>query len=394
MASGGNAFAPILMNLTVHRFEWFQTAAFIFGCIFLLSVVGCTERRDPLVTFLEDSWDSYKSIYIKPEGCVFDEHRGEVTSEGQSYALLRSAWMKDPETFERVYLWTEANLKRGDGLYAWQWNPATASVQDWNTATDADQDIAFALLIAGRIFQKPEYTRRARQMVRAVRTATGISVGEVWFPSAGNWAVAERIVNLSYFTPYAYPYFQAIDPDGRWPEAIETGYALINQALALPEVRLIPDFLVVDSEGTVLPLPVSSPLSRDFSFDAMRIPWRVALHCRLHGRTRACTDPPLVDTLADLLTRDGKIFTRYRTDGTPIQSGESLSFYGSLLPALHERYPHLATSLLDHQLSPRSLESVTRLTDRYYDLNWIWFGIALTTGWITDHTPPPQTIPL
>jgi hypothetical protein len=38
--------------------------------------------------FLEQSWDAYKALYIKPEGWVSGEYRGEVTLEEPSYALL------------------------------------------------------------------------------------------------------------------------------------------------------------------------------------------------------------------------------------------------------------------------------------------------------------------
>ena len=173
--------------------------------------------------FLDLAWHAYKDLYIDPAGYVLDRDRngGEVTSEGQAYALMRAAWMGDHETFTSVLEWTDRTLRRPDGLYSWHWTPRdNGTLLDRNTATDADQDIAFALVLAFHHFEDRTYLERARALLVAIRSQTGIELPNGWFPSAGNWAVPERIVNLSYFTPYAYPYFDRIDPEGdgwrRW----------------------------------------------------------------------------------------------------------------------------------------------------------------------------------
>ena len=59
--------------------------------------------------------------------------------------------MDDRSSFDTVWRWTVANLQvRGDGLFASLWGGG--GVQDHNTATDADLDIALALLFAARRF--------------------------------------------------------------------------------------------------------------------------------------------------------------------------------------------------------------------------------------------------
>src|SRR5206468_11130592 len=125
---------------------------------------------------------------------------GRVTSEAQSYALLQAAWLRDADTFERVRTWTDDNLKRPDGLYAWLWDPRDGGrVIDVNTATDGDTDIAFALVIAADAFNRPDYRAEAQEIVKAIRAHASLRLKTGWFPSAGNWAAAERIANLSYF---------------------------------------------------------------------------------------------------------------------------------------------------------------------------------------------------
>ena len=53
-----------------------------------------------------------------------------------------------------------------------------------------------------------------------------------WFPTAGNWANNERLVNLSYFLPYAYPEFDKLDPEGQWLAAVNAVLVLAWLVLA------------------------------------------------------------------------------------------------------------------------------------------------------------------
>jgi endo-1,4-beta-D-glucanase Y len=344
---------------------------------------------------LQELWSNYKTVYIQPPGYVLDRSRndGEVTSEGQAYALLRAVWMGDKETFDRVLRWTDKELRRGDGLYSWRWSPlANGRVLDPNTATDADQLIAFALLLGAERFERPEHRERALEIVTAIRSREALTLDEGWFPAAGNWAVEERIVNLSYFLPFAYPYFARLDPRGDWMGVLERGYQILRRTLESSNVLLVPDFMVLEEDGSVAPLPDSSSLSQDFSFDAIRILWNVAFDCRLFHRPSACADRAQTRSLVELLGRDGTLASRYSTAGERLTDEECLCFYASALPAFEMQAPQVAESLRANQLSPQYLREVMKLRDRYYDLNWIWFGLALADGLILERTPPPEEL--
>jgi endo-1,4-beta-D-glucanase Y len=328
---------------------------------------------------LERLWQHYKKRYLDDAGFVLDRQQQRITSEGQSYALLRAAWMRDRATFDRVLAWTEAHLKRPDGLYSWLFSPTAQHLLDANTATDADQDIAYALVIAAQAFKAPRYLERAREIVKAVRTVASITWSEHgqhrWFPTAGNWATTERLVNLSYFLPYAYPEFAKLDPEGQWLAVVNAGYDLLARLFATEGVMLPPDFMIVDEEGQVRLLPDSHPLSSHFSFDAMRIYWRIAMDYVTTRNVRAAADPAHTDTIRRLIVRDGAIFQRYAVTGQLLEAEESLSFYGGILPSLTLYHPALACALRQSKLSREQLLTVSQAEDRYYDLNWTWFGL-------------------
>ena len=323
-SAGSSAVAPWRAGQhpggTVTRLALFSSA----GLVTLTLACGQMTPPDPSRDFRQHSWDAYKRIYIRAEGNVVDPDRngGGTTSEGQGYAMLRAVWMRDEEAFNRTFRWTEQHLKRPDGLYSWLWTPADGGkILDANTAADADQEIAFALVLGSQVFQDPQMLVSARQILLAIRQNERVEVGPRWFPAAGNWAVSQRIVNLSYFVPYAYPYFARIDPEGRWETVTESGYDLIAKSLGMGAARLIPDFMSITRDGNPDALPQGTELSSDFSSDAMRIYWRVAVDCRLHSRTRACADPLGAGQLTAMLARDGVLFTRYGIDGVRSRAG-------------------------------------------------------------------------
>lgn len=187
--------------------------------------------------------------------------------------------------------------------------------------------------------------------------------------------------------PYAYPYFDKIDPESQWLNAIDTGYDVAIETLSQPGVHLIPDFMKLDIAGAPSMLGESVPLSRKFSFDAVRIFWRVSMDCRLTRRLRACADPVRASTLVDLIRRSGKLFTEYEIDGSPASRAESLMFYAAVLPSLEDYSPASAVALRNGLLGTNNLLPILRKNDRYYDLNWIWFGLALADGLIPERTP-------
>jgi endo-1,4-beta-D-glucanase Y len=369
----------------------------IGAALLMLAANGCGAPSPsvPARDFLQMAWDTYKRTYIMADGNVIDPARGhgDTTSDGQGYAMLRAAWMRDAATFSRTFQWTEQHLKRPDGLYSWLWTPAGGGkVVDANTAADADQEIAFALVIGSQVFNDRRMLDRARQLLAAIREHERIDVEDGWFPAAGNWAVADRVVNLSYFVPYAYPYFARIDPGGRWDAATDTGYDLILKALQIPSAHLIPDFMTITAKGEAALVPRRTGLSGDFSSDAMRIYWRVAVDCRLHERARACADPLGAGQLTAMLARDGALFTRYSVDGSPLERVQSSSFYGAALPFLLLHAPAAGHAVRASYLSQAALQTVLIDPKQYFDANWVWFGLFAADGLIETATPAVDTI--
>lgn len=357
----------------------------------LLGVVAPEHARaEPRVPpSLDDLWASYRDRYITADGAVIDpSRRNDVTSEAQSYALLQAVWMRDRATFERVWSWTHSHLRRPDGLYSWHWSPATGAIVDANNATDGDIDLAFALAMASIVFERPAYADTASEIIRAIRTTASLRSQAGWLPSAGNWASDERVINLSYFYPYVAPWFDRLDPDAGWNGTRELGYVLVEAALGASPDALPADFNVLTPAGTLAPLPEGHGLSRAFSYDAMRIAWRLELACSLSRDPRACGVSESLGRrlVADYLRR-GRIVSQYSTAGVAGTTEQSTSFYAALLPVVSRIAPEVAREWRTTHLGPDALETLMRAGDRYYDANWVWFGLAAADGVIAERTP-------
>jgi endo-1,4-beta-D-glucanase Y len=339
-------------------------------------------------------WSGYRERHIRPAGEVVDPWRqGRVTSEAQSYALLRAVWMRDRSTFERVHAWTDQHLRRPDGLYSWLWDPAEARVIDANSATDADIDIAYALAMASIAFDRPAYATQARDIVRSIRTHAAVATDAGWFPAAGNWAGAERVINLSYFYPYAAPWFERLDPGQGWAQMSAIGYGLLEQALAAAPTSLPADFNLLQQDGTLRSLPEKHALSASFSYDAIRISWRLDVACRMTRDAAACrASEALTRRLLVLLRRDGRFVTQYNAVGVAGTGEESLSFYAAFLPAFTRVAPDVAREWRSTRFADDAIDALIAADNRYYDANWTWFGLAAADGLLEARTPPLQRL--
>lgn len=125
------------------------------------------EAAQPDAALLRRTWRGYRRHFMQRDGRVIDWKGGGVsTSEGQAYALVRAVWADDRKTFDRALRWTLDNLQHGDptALPAWQWGQRTDGswgVLDTQPASDADQWMAWALLIASERWEQPALRHQA-----------------------------------------------------------------------------------------------------------------------------------------------------------------------------------------------------------------------------------------
>src|SRR5262245_59369430 len=243
---------------------------------------------------LTESWRTYVSVFIQKDGRVIDHKGGGFsTSEGQAYAMLRAVWMRDRSIFDKTYRWALDNLNSGvrtDHLWAWKWGKSPQGhwrVLDKAFASDADQDVALALILAANAWNEPKYLLEARAVLKDLWDFGTRTVAGRRYLLAGDSLCQgqECKLNPSYSAPYAYRIFSLYDKSRNWTELVDSSYSLLDAATGLTKTHLPADWLVLHTRtGSVR---LGSDKDSVFSYDAFRVFWRVALDARLFGEPRA-----------------------------------------------------------------------------------------------------------
>jgi len=337
---------------------------------------------------LQQSWKAYVARFIKPDGRVVDPKGGGVsTSEGQAYAMLRAVWVRDRAVFDRTYAWGRANLNDGvrkDRLWAWKWGKASDGrwrVVDTAFASDADQDVALALILAFRTWKDDRYRQDALAIVADLWRLATVEAQGRRFLLAGDKLCAGRTckLNPSYCAPYAYRIFADYDRERDWRSLVDSSYGLLETSANLTGTRLPPDWIMLETTTGRLALPAGKDSA--FSYDAIRVYWRVAMDRELFGEPRA--DEYLKRTLPWLIARWERVGTfpaMIPSSGDDPADYESPEMLAALLPAFQRIRPDIAAAIerrLQSLYSRGVWADHAGAQDSYYLQNWAWFGTAL-----------------
>ena len=273
-------------------------------------------------TALDALWRVYTDTYLETgSGRTVDRQTDDITtSEGQSYTMMRAVWSDDLQTFADSWQWTKDNLQRPDFLMSWRFGEradGSYGVQTElggdNTATDADVDIAFALLMAYSRWQDDTFLYDALPIIAAIWDEEVVAVGGRPVLVANDIEQRDRervLLNPSYFTPYAYRVFAEVDDDPThdWAGLVDSSYEILAELDDAPldgaSAGLVPDWVYLDRR-TGAYSPVSDTLTTRFGYDALRSPWRLALDLEWNDEPRA----------RELLERQGVLAERWREGG-------------------------------------------------------------------------------
>jgi endoglucanase len=354
---------------------------------------------------LAELWSSYKKTIIEPGTyrTVDRELDNITTSEGQSYTMLRAVWMDDQTAFDQSLKWAKAYLQRPDHLFAWRYGPmgdGTYGIQTHlggqNTASDADCDIALALIMASARWNDPSYLKEAKQIIKSVWEREVVMIkGKpvlVALDLESDPRKQEVIVNPSYFSPFEYKVFATIDPDHDWLALSDNSYdillAVSKDKLGSPASSgLPPDWMSMDKTTGAFGKPAKDQTT-NYGFDAVRTPWRLALDWQWFKDPRAKQVLATMHFLGDQWHKHGQLKAIYARDGSVVGDYESLAMYGTAMGYFLAIDPAAGREVYQRKLqvlySPDTQSAVEGL--RYYDGNWIWFGIALAQNALPNLT--------
>lgn len=337
---------------------------------------------------LVKGYDYYKQLFMSKDGRIIDPDKENITtSEGQSYMLIRSLVMDDKKTFDLVYSWTKNNLQRKDKLFAWLWGKnknGEYKILDNNSATDADVDTACALLLAYERWGGHKYLKEAIPIIHSIWDNETKNIGNhlVLMPGVEQTNSKKVEVNPSYFSPYAFRFFQKYDNLHDWNSLIDSSYYYLSKVTSLTETGLPPNwFLIIDSEddgpneGHII--LEDSPRS-DFSYDSIRVFLRTYLDYIESGEKRALPILKKSKFLVDEWKKTKNFYVDYQKNG---QLSDKVKFTGSiavLVPAIALYDRASALKIYESEVKPHfSNEDYWKTQTSYYGKNLSWFGCYL-----------------
>jgi len=233
---------------------------------------------------LDSAWQGIKrrniDAYSSGNGLVHrpkSEAPGDAVSEGVGYGMLLALYANDQSYFDKIY--KAAKQYNLNACNNWRVNKDGSTAGN-GSASDADEDIAVALVFADKLVQKGKwqntnnnYNSEAKNSVDCVRGQLSdngaLKPGNGW-----GWG----IYNPGYFAPAWYRVFKTVDAGNAstWDMAVNRSYELLAMNPGFSK-GLVPDWV----DGNAQPLgggPGYNAYLKGQAFfkDAIRMLWRVA----------------------------------------------------------------------------------------------------------------------
>ena len=176
-------------------------------------------------------WSAYQAHFIDSQGRVIDHTSGgRTTSEGQAYAMFFALADDDRPAFDRLLKWTQVNMAGGDlntHLPGWLWGRGKDgqwTLQDQNSAADADVWMAYTLVEAGRLWNAPAYSSTGRAMMAMIAKSEVSNLpgfgpmlmpGPTGFQHNQTWTL-----NPSYMPLFLFQRLAKVNPSGPWQQIV------------------------------------------------------------------------------------------------------------------------------------------------------------------------------
>ena len=152
-----------------------------------------------------------------------------------------------------------------------------------------------------------------------------------------------------------------------------------------PGVGLFPDWCRVDAQGRLSPAPGRET---QFGWEAVRLPWRLALDHLWFGEPRAAQilGQKFLPFFQKEWQARGKLAAVYDFDGAPAADYESPVLYAGVLAAAQAAGDRDFARLLAEKIltfyHEKDGQAYFVSPDNYYANNWAWLGLALYAGWV------------
>lgn len=312
-----------------------------------------------------------------------------TVSEGIAYGMIFAVVMDDQALFDDLWKYSQQYLNQ-NGLMNWKVDASGKVPPDGGgAATDADEDIAWALALAdkkwgGKGSLSSDYLMLAKtQIDRIWNHEVDHGRGELLL-AGDSWGSAVPY-NPSYFAPNQYRLFAKISGNQGWMKVIDKGYEMLgkvqNSQYGNASNGLVPAW----TNDAGVPTPAFNGAPTHYQYDAVRTPFRIGQDYCDFGEPRA------KEYLSKVVTffagvGAAKIVDGYKLDGTPQPENPTIQ------SALFVGAPGVA-AMYDPSHSVFMNDTYGLLTTKemlppsyYFNLSWQVFALLMMSGNLFDYT--------
>jgi endo-1,4-beta-D-glucanase Y len=312
-------------------------------------------------------------------------------SEGIAYGMLLSVYANDQHTFDNLWMYSQQFLDKNQ-LMNWYIAPDGNSVLGMNAATDADEDMAFALLMAdkrwgGKGSLSTTYLAAAQKQIGLIWQFE-VDPNNGYVLTSGD-VENGSVINISYFAPAWYREFgKATNATANWQKVIDESYTVISNTLNATNGNQTNGLVPAWSTPAGVPMtPPNTSMQLWHQLDSCRTPFRLGEDYCWNAEPRALT---YLQKITSFYSGVGvaNMVDGYDLNGTPhpqfVTSGgpRAASFVG---PA---GVGAMATGTSYLTLRDQAYASVATLMDlagsTYYQESWTALSLQMMTGLLYD----------
>ncbi len=235
-----------------------------------------------------------------PDGSIrvkFD-NLSQTVSEGIGYGMLLAAYYGDKGLLDGLWKYYNAHLDI-NGLMDWKIEGCTQTRLGSFAATDAELDVAAALIVASKQWPTTlSYVADAKALIGKIKQFETTTANGLNLLKPGDGFGGASCLNASYFSPAYYRLFAQFDNTYAtfWNKLADDSYTLINLN-AHSTTGLVSDWQKADGTPGGASCGVTyAHNGLRYSYDAARTPWRIAVDYLWWGTPAAKT---YIDKVSD-----------------------------------------------------------------------------------------------
>lgn len=325
-----------------------------------------------------------------------DGQANSTVSEGIAYGMIIAVMIDDQPLFDAFWSYARCFLDE-HGLMHWYIAPDGSGPLGVGAATDADEDMAWALIMAdrqwgGRGAHSETYASMAARLVDAIYLTEvdhGARAGML-LPGDG-WA-GRDVFNPSYFAPNQYRLFGEVSGNSAgWQRVIDEGYAIVERSLCAENGNQDNGLVPAWCDASGKPVEAFPGALMNYQYDSARTPFRMAQDWAYAREPRARAYLERISRFFAAIGADS-IIDGYALDGRPVPDprsapnnpGSAVFVGGAAAGAMHD--PAYADFVDAAYARIRTGQLLAR--SRYYNHCWTVLSLLMLTGNLVEFPRP------